>query len=396
MSLVEHDGPPDVLFFIGHGPDAPSPSEPARVDLGLPCTCDPPTIQDCDCRFAWLDPANGRSATPERDFRRLFSGKRTRVALLHACNVTSRTAFPLLEGCSENDDQGPDHVVGLQTEVGAKLLDEFWGAFFQSLALCRPIGEAVRLARNALLTAAAKDQQRAQATGRASRPTEDWSWAAAHWSRTLDERAFADAATRAYDEFVEQQLDELVLPEREAPEPWLAGGAEPIRLGIDPNSPLQAEKNEPVDDWNSKGLRGASVSLQALLEDEVTSELAPTTSRLRPRLYVTLRGKPGSGKSTTLRHYAVQRLRSDRQGTLPLFVRLTTWHRWLGAGEANANSLGEFVTRSLSADHAGLVRTRIDQANGEKALLILLDGLDEAVAREGGRDAVRNLVSHIG
>jgi formylglycine-generating enzyme required for sulfatase activity len=331
----------DVLHFLGHSDATRGSAGRAAEALMLDFAERPGT----SVTFAWLG--------------EVLRGSSTRLFVLHACRSELEAAEPLLEVA--------DHLIGCDAFVPPAFAAAWCRPFYEQLAAEQSIEAALRLTTKQLAASTADDV-------RALR------WLVAHHSAVLRPAPFVSREEQLLCEYRARVID----AHRD-----LHGGLASARLEhelehVPVALELRIEGARDAEERFRLETRQSATSVEKLLKE--------------PQCEHALIGKPGAGKTTSLR-YAARRIARSDEHRLPLFVRLAEW----AAPEQPRGTSGvELLDWSLERLGFGGERQRADRElliqiltrYAERGGLVLLfDGLDEVP--EAGLASVRALLYEI-
>ncbi|MCA8957775.1 MAG: SUMF1/EgtB/PvdO family nonheme iron enzyme [Planctomycetes bacterium] len=327
----------DVVHFIGHSDARP---KDARAG-GARALC-----------FEFL-PGVPADAIPIEEFAGALAHTRARLVVLNACLSRELLAEPLL--------QHVDSVVGMAAMLWPWFCPGWCGAFYRALAADLSVGQAVDAARTAI-------RGFEDADPRLQTAVRELPWVPTLWTRVRAAVPFRDEKRRLRREYLQRVIE----AHQDLHGGLLARHAEaiehvPVEVSIAHQDRHGSRKEFDADE--SK--RGRKTPTVATLLTEA------------PRRFAVL-GKPGSGKTTSLRYLARTLARealADRSAPLPVFVRLPRWVK--DESSAATADVLDYVLRQLRfddpADRAALAEI-LGQAGREGRVAVLLDGLDEVAS----------------
>jgi formylglycine-generating enzyme required for sulfatase activity len=273
-----------------------------------------------------------------------------RLAIFLGCEANERLAAPLVEAV--------DHVVGMRCTVSPELAGLASRELVDALLRCESVGSAVRSLRHRLgssLEVDARDGVLAPLC-----------WAPAHWTSVTQDEPFLDERAQLLRAFRHGTLAHL---------DGLEGELQRFRHSLSQVAvPLDVGAVERASGVEAAVGRRTTHAARGQLKDLVLA--GPRC--VRAQAWVLL-GKPGSGKTTSLRALAGE-LAQGSLGVTPLYVSLARWSK-AGPNPSFAG-LVEFALAQIalppgaSWKSAAFLAALASEAD-EGRLVVLLDGLDE-------------------
>ncbi|MGE0143447.1 MAG: CHAT domain-containing protein [Planctomycetota bacterium] len=309
-----------LLQYVGHSHahDGADPQGAKALDLDIDGSTQPVSLADLAlaCREGKL-----------------------RLANFAACDLREHAARTLL------DAGGLEQLVTMGAIVPVTAAASFLAGFYQSLQTQHLVGVAVADGREAML----KDDF-----------ADTLAWVPQHHRRVDLDLALADDDTVRLERYCTGLLGVLDRFEgrfRRSLDPATLADVY-VELSIDPQRAEQRSKIE-ISEEDQKKLANCTFADIAGLDHKL----------------VLLGGKPGAGKSTSLRVHARRLAADSSRAFIPLFVNLPDWLR---DGD-DAKPLCEYVANEQAASDAarGEIARLLESRGQDGRLFVFFDGLDE-------------------